>query len=180
MPAIQLFITQDDLPRIEDWLDQDAHIAQIVSVGAGQWKAKYAVELSMPGRWSLFHDMCGPLPLLAPKSGGEDADIADPFSGWTEQRLGADPSVPYFGAGHTGIFRLGIRPEREGVSHLTMQWVGNHYSGLGQVATDEAKTWWGRLRRFMLKDCERVDQNIKLTSSTYPYWATPRAIAARS
>lgn len=170
----------DDLPAIEAWLDGDGAIAQIVSEGEGKWRARMNVELGMPGRWHFFHIACGPLPLLMPKDSGEpDGEIADPFAGWTERRAGAEPTTPYFGPGHVGVFRFAIGREKEGVSNFTVQWIGDHYAILGQKAPDAAKKWWGRLRRFLLKDAVKVDALMRPATSRSPHWATPRAIAAR-
>jgi hypothetical protein len=48
------------------------------------------------------------LPLLREK-GRPDGVIEDPSVGWSEERTGADPTTPYFGAGHVGIFWLNVR-----------------------------------------------------------------------
>ncbi len=174
-------MTPEDLPRIAAWLDADGDIAQIVSIGENKWQARNNVELSAGGRWCLFHTACGPLPLLAAKNSDEpDSEIADPFAGWTERRPGAVPGTPYFGSGHVAIFRFNVGRMRDGVCSFTVEWIGDHYAVLGRKAPDAAKQWWGRLKRFVLKDAVKVDAKLRPTASRSPYWATPRALAART
>lgn len=172
-------MTPDDLPRIEAWLDAEDDIAQIVSIGENKWQARRVVELTIGGRWCLFHTACGPLPLLASRDSEEpDEDIADPFAGWTERRPGAVPGTPYFGSGHVAIFRLNVGPVHDDVSYFTVQWIGDRYSILGRKAPDAAKKWWARMRRFVLKDAVKVDSQMGPPKPRSPYWATPRALVA--
>ena len=69
-----------------------------------RWKAVRTVERLKDGNHKLWHIPAGPLPLLA--EDGPDRDIHDPWEGWTERRSGADPTTPYFGAGHPAEIRL--------------------------------------------------------------------------
>ena len=175
MPSIQFYSTFEDVKRISNWLVAEPNIALIESVGSGKWKAKHFFEINSVGRKCLFHDQCGPLPLLNSDSDSVGV-VADPFEGWTENRAGADKTTPYFGSGHTGIFWFNVRSnETRQLAVSSFEWIGNHYSVLGRMAPVEAKRWWHRLKRYTTKDCVKVDNQGKITLAKSPYWATPDA-----
>ncbi len=152
MAIIKMYLLNEDLKSLSEFLCAEKDIALIKSVGKGRWQAFTDFEITESGRHCLFHSAAGPLPLLAGNHGDPDGVISNPFEGWQENRAGANPKQPYFGSGHTAIFWLNVRLEDDGkVSMSYFEWIGNHYSILGRPAPDVAKKWWARLRRWVKK-----------------------------
>lgn len=162
MPSIPFYCAPSDLPALLDLFGDD--IAFIIADGDRRWRAVSVAgsgHLPCDGtRTALWHVPSGPLPLMGAEiikpNGLPDVeptrDILDPWSGWTEARTGANPSVPYFGAGHGGVFWLDLamtgREPGSQCGQSSLGWIGKRYpDGAPQVTVDR----WARLRRQIAK-----------------------------
>jgi hypothetical protein len=166
-----MYLAQDDVQGVLDLLNDDPEIAFVVSNGPGEWVAKSEVVTLSLSRTGLWHVPSGPLPLLRPKPDTHTDPLSDPWSGWIERLQGADPSTPYFGPGHPGIFWLNLHPEgwEEGsfCGLSSFEWIGNHYTALGSRAAPETERWWRRLRQRIAKRTRRVPRK-SLSSGEVP------------
>ncbi len=179
MPWLPLYLDHKDLQLSSQWLSSEEDIALIESAGPGDWKAVLDFEISKSGRYCLFHKNSGPLPLLTANSEEADEVIVDPFKGWSERRAGANPSFPYFGAGHPAIYWLNVRINPGGqIGFSSFEWIGNHYSIIGQPAPEPAKRWWNRLRRWVKKNAERIPRSGSIEGAHSEVWAFPAALEA--
>ena len=66
------------------------------------------------------------------------------------KKTGANPKVPYFGAGHPGVYWLNARTESTYNSDClglsSFEWIGNWYKAIGIEAHPATKKWWERLK----------------------------------
>lgn len=172
MGCLPMYLVEEDLKILSDFLRSENSISLIKSVGEGHWRAFSDFEINESGRYCLFHSEVGPLPLLAKRDSGEaDGEIADPFEGWQEKRTCSDPRQPFFGAGHPAIFWLNVRLRVEGkVGLSSFEWIGNQYANIGYPAPDVAKKWWGRLRRWVTKRSCRVPRFGALDGDRKEVW----------
>ncbi|HJT77944.1 MAG TPA: hypothetical protein VJ739_12145 [Gemmataceae bacterium] len=190
-------------------------MAQLVEV-KNRWRAVQRLDALPDGKYTLWHVPGGPLPLLAgdrrPRSrrqagrgftlaqalGHEDGTVPDPWAGWIERQPGADPSQPYFGAGHAAIIDLEVRtrevletyleedlltvrreihdPRMIGLSDFS--WIGNHYRIIGRPALAVTERWWGRLRRRVRRVATRVTRSGPLRGPHAEVYAFPAALDA--
>jgi hypothetical protein len=122
MAWLLFFADEDDRRLLLDRLNEDPEIAFIVSDGLvhpeasdtrpsstggyrRRWKAVDRVDELTYGHHSLWHAPAGPLPLVAEASSRGAAltawrnqpPIADPWSGWIEERSSAGLAEPLFG-----------------------------------------------------------------------------------
>lgn len=108
MPWLPLYTDTSDVAQLVAWLNAEQAIAFILPDGPKRWRAVRELDGPPPdGEIGLWHTESGPLPLLRSQVLHTllvpDGKIHDPFRGWQEQRTGADPRTPYFGAGHPGV-----------------------------------------------------------------------------
>src|SRR5271155_379318 len=145
MPWLPMYLLPEDVPSLLELLNTDDGIAFLVSDGPNRWIARRELIHLPVGRTALWHIPSGPLPLLDPKPSNQVCSILDPFSGWVEQRQGADPSTPYF-ADHPGALCLNLNLEgRDGGSICglsSFEWIGNHYAVIGRPAPPQTVRWW--------------------------------------
>jgi hypothetical protein len=140
------------------------------------------MEVLAQGRYCLWHIPSGPLPLFrgAKEKPGE---IANPFTGWSEVKAGANPSEPYFGAGHPGLFWLNINvigTPREGtpvVGLSSFEWIGNHYKMIGSPAPHATELFWKSLQRWVKKTATKVARGGPAARTAPEIWALPGAQA---
>lgn len=152
-----MYLNEKDLKLLSHWLNQESDIAIIKSIGERQWKAFDEISIESAGRYCLYHKKAGPLPLLNKKNLGDDITVKDPFSGWTEIRSGADPTQPYFGPAKSAVYWLNIRISSNSIIEMSsFEWVGNHYSIIGEPAAKATKKWWNRLRRWVKKQSTHI------------------------
>jgi hypothetical protein len=178
MAWLPMYIAQGDLKDLSDWLSNETDVALIKSVGKGQWKAINNFSIDESGRYCLFHSKSGPLPLLGCNSSEPDGEVDNPFEGWQEKRAGADPSSPYFGAGHPAVFWLNVCLDNKGkIGMSSFEWIGNHYAQIGSPAPDVAKKWWGRLGRWVRKQSVRVPRQGALDGTNKEIWTFNCAMA---
>ena len=157
MPWLPLYISTDDLTLISNWLSADEDISLITPLGAGEWQAVLRFEIRESGRYCLYHKGCGPLPLLSKNENDADSIVLNPFDGWKELRSGANPKLPYFGPGVPSLFFFNVRLEENNTIGLSsFEWIGDHYSIIGNSAPQLSKKWWGKLKRWTKKHAARV------------------------
>jgi hypothetical protein len=177
MPCIPLYATAVDFELLREWLNGDDEIAYIVAAGSRHWIAVPTVE-QLPGRRvCLWHTPSGPLPLLDNSRKETWPTVPNPWSGWEEVRTGADPSVPYFGAGHVGIIWLNMRPSGrdtpESIGQSSFEWIGNWYGIIGHPAAASTKLWWEKLRRRVKKAAAIVPRGGPQSSRKPEIFALP-------
>ena len=105
--------------------------------------------------------------------------ITDPWAGWTERRAGADKPVPFFGAGHPGVFWLKLRTAPKISGHVcgpsSFEWIGNLYKVLGNAAKPETIHAWNRLPGRIGKAVTKVPGGQLSSSQAATIWAFPEA-----
>ncbi len=172
-----MYLINEDLENLSEFLCSEKEIALITSVGEGRWQAFSDFEITDSGRYCLFHSGAGPLPLLAENREDPDEEVSNPFDGWQEKRAGANPDQPYFGSGHPAIFWLNLRLKEDGkVGMSSFEWIGNHYAQIGRPAPDVAKKWWGRLGRWVRKQSFKVPRQGELDGNSKEIWAFSSAM----
>jgi len=178
MPWLPLYATSGDLDAILDWLDEEPSLAFIEANGSGRWIARQRRK-TVCERYCIWHTPSGSLPLLQPGT-APDKVVEDPWQGWLEDRQGADPTVPYFGAGHPGIIWLNARPTAldspDMIGMSSFEWIGNRYSFIGQAAPASTAKWWQRLRRKIKKHAIAIPRSGPLTGDDPEIWTMPLAL----
>jgi len=171
MPWLPMYLVSQDAPPLLALLNEDPDLAFLVTAGAGRWIAHSRVPDLSLGRTALWNVPSGPLPLLGTTASDADEVVADPWAGWTENRKGADPAVPYFGAGHPGVIWSNLRIQARDVDSTcglsSFEWIGNRYAGIGSAATTRTERWWKSLRGRVRKITHRVPR-ARLDSSSPP------------
>ncbi len=172
MAWLPMYLIDEDLKSLSDFLRSEDEISLIKPVGKGRWQAFSDFEIGESGCYCLFHSGAGPLPLLAENHDDPDGEVSDPFEGWQERRAGANLNQPYFGAGHPAIFWLNARLKVDGkVGLSSFEWIGNHYAQIGKPAPDVAKKWWGRLGRWVRKQSFKIPRHGELDGNGKEIWA---------
>jgi hypothetical protein len=174
-----MYLAADYVALLSAMLNADEEIAILVTDGPRRWKAVLGLSTLSMGRIGMWHIPSGPLPLLAPDK--KDAlQVHDPLSGWNEMRTGADPTTPYFGAGHPGVIWLNLRPhpkERNSACGMSsFEWIGNHYSLIGNPATKATELWWRSLRRRIRRIAKKVPRQHLSSPSRSEIFAFPAAL----
>lgn len=177
MSWLPMYLNEDDLTELMDFLNSEKHMYSIRSMGKGKWRAVSEIDINETGRYCLFHSEAGPLPLLGSSPEEPDSEISAPFDGWCELRAGANPNQPYFGPGHPAIFWFNVRLNQDGVIGLSsFEWIGNHYAPLGNSAPEVSKKWWGRLGRWVKKRSERIPRTGDINGDKKEIWAFSGAL----
>lgn len=182
MPWLPLYAAERDLAELLAKLNASSEIAFVVPHGPGQWLAVKSLASLVAGRYCLWHVPSGPLPLFRGAS-EQPGQIADPFAGWTEVKAGAEPSTPYFGAGHPGVFWLNVRigtaspTEVPSVGLSSFEWIGNHYRIIGSSAQPETERFWRALQRWIKKVAVKVPRGGPSEPTSPEIWALAGAQA---
>jgi len=179
MAWLPLYIDHDDAMQLLGLLNADSEIAFIVADGPKKWVARQKLPVIPGRRVCLWHVPSGHLPLLT--SDGAARTVSDPWTGWTELRTGADPTTPYFGAGHPGIIwwniRLESRSSSSGIGLSSFEWIGNHYRIIGSGAEPSTEAWWAGLRKSVRKQkAKRVPRSGPIDGPRPEVWALPSAL----
>ena len=179
MPWIPFYASDDDFRLILERLNSDPEIAIIVSAGEGRWLARRETPAMTDGKHVLWHIPGGPLPLLRADPFAEAGTVEDPFSGWKEQRPGADPSIPFFGS-IPGIIELhksvngDVSSGALGLS--SFGWLGNRYRVIGKGASPATQSWWRRMQSWVKQAAtEKIPRGGH--SNSPEIWAFPAARA---
>ena len=179
MPWLPIYASDSDLEGIFSLLCADEEVAFLVSSGPKQWIAKSMVPYSGNARYCLWHIPSGPLPLLREK-GKSHGTVEDPWRGWVEECTGANPSTPYFGAGHPGIIWLNARSEsklkKDGLGMSSFEWIGNHYRIIGNPADASTERFWKKLGRSIKKNAIRIPRDGPWDGDRVEIWALPDAL----
>jgi hypothetical protein len=187
MPWLPVYIDHSDLASITDWLNAEDCIAFIVSEGPKRWVAVPTLDAPPgDGYVGLWHTESGPLPLtrgrLLHALMIPDGRIRNPFKGWREQRTGADPTRPYFGAGHPGVYWFRVRTRavhhEDGIGLSSFEWIGNRYRRIGHGAPEVTMKWWQRLRRWVKKQAVQIARSGRVDGPEPEIWAMPSALSA--
>lgn len=182
MPWLPLYLFDDDPDVLLTLLNNDPEAAFIVSDGIGRWKAVETQPALCGKRHAIWHVPSGPLPLLAAIHSDPDGEISDPWQGWTEKRAGADPSTPYFGAGHPGIFWLNLKNQSQAneqtIGLSSFEWIGHRYAKIGQVIEPSTDKWWKRLTATVKRSGRKVPRGGPDGSYAPEIYAMPGAVRA--
>lgn len=222
MTWLPIFIDEQDKKALLRWLNQQEEIAFIVPTGLKQWKAVSTVDDLPNGRHLLWHTPGGRLPRLVAERGEywfqeEDEEpvltqwqannlegfIVDPWSGWTEETIGAEASVPYFGAGSPCIIDLDIQTQHELYSECRMVegvivkersiyeenkiglsgfcWRGGRY----EVTPQQTLSWWEKMKQWVAAEAklladfpEKRDEEKGELEEAWGFYAFPSAYQA--
>jgi hypothetical protein len=156
MPWLPFYAASEDFDLVAERLNASEDLAYLVSAGPGRWVAVKTIDMLRPGRHCLWHIGSGPLPLVRGAE-QDDLSIANPFEAWAEARAGADPTTPYFGAGHPGVFWLNLKAEEQSsrgesvIGLSSFEWIGNHYKIIGSAAQPKTEAAWKGLRHWIGK-----------------------------
>ncbi|MFZ2163007.1 MAG: hypothetical protein WAW02_12380 [Sideroxyarcus sp.] len=179
MPWLPMYLTGIDAPTLIDLLSDDSEIAFLVTDGKKRWRAVDRLDTTNISRIGLWHIPSGSLPLLAERHGEPDSEIVNPWLGWEERRTGANPTTPYFGAGHPGVIWLNLQLQGKSNNSCcglsSFEWIGNHYKIIGKAATTETERWWKALRRNVSKITHKVPRHSLDSSSAPEILAFPNA-----
>jgi hypothetical protein len=179
MPWLPLYIDETDARRLLGLLNCDPEAAFIVSISPGKWIAQKSIDSVADFRYCLWHCPSGSLPLVG-GTGEPDGVISDPWAGWTELRAGADPRVPFFGAGHPGVIWWNVRTQSHrtsGIGLSSFEWIGNRYRILGFPAHPTTEAWWKRLRKLVKSQkAVRIPRSGPLDGRNAEIWSLPSAL----
>jgi len=191
MAWLPMYLLDEDVEFLNDWLNQEEEIAFLVSNGHKKWIAKnehyiltdIATQSFAEGKkfaipnyaeYNLWHVPSGKLPLLDVNMDGvklkfskedwnEDEKVENPWLGWTELRTGANSRVPYFGAGHPGVIHLEIKLSHdEDIRISNFGWIGNRYKIIGNGAESTTEKFWNKLRRMTKKVATQIPRGNTL------------------
>jgi hypothetical protein len=180
MSWLPFYACSADFDALLQHLNSTDDIAFLVSAGPRKWVAQKTVGSIQPGRMCLWHIGSGPLPLVQPGD-QQDLEVTNPFEAWAELRTGADPSAPYFGAGHPGVFWLNLGRDDvslQGVPTIALssfEWIGNHYKIIGNAAPPQTEGAWKALRRWMGRVATKVPRGGPAQPTPPEIWALPHA-----
>jgi hypothetical protein len=181
MPWLPLYQDAVDTRDLLASFNDDRDVAFVVSDGRGKWIARRKLASAPDARYCIWHLPSGPLPLFRGAQVPTGA-VEDPWSGWMESRAGADPTLPYFGAGHPGVIWWNVRTESVestgGIGLSSLEWIGNHYRVIGVAAHPATETWWKGLRKLVKqKGARRIPREGPVDGVGAEIWALPGALS---
>ncbi|MBX0334288.1 hypothetical protein K3G39_13675 [Pontibacter sp. HSC-14F20] len=166
MSWLPMYLAKQDVKLLNNWLNQEEELAFLISNGNSKWisKKEHVIIEDLSNQesgvgfveYNLWHVPSGSLPLLGLNS-VVSAQITDPWTGWTEVRPGANPTIPYFGAGHPGVINLEIKIAGAGEIPISnFGWIGNHYRIIGNGADRTTEKFWNKLKRMAKKEATQI------------------------
>lgn len=181
MSWIPFYADEGDFRPILERLNADEEIAIILRAGPRRWLARAQVPELPDGKYSLWHIPGGALPLLSTTSARADTTIANPFAGWTEQRMGTDDAIPYFG-NIPNVFELrkstGGSEFPDSIGLSSFGWLGNRYRSLGLGASAATERWWRQMQRWIKQAAVRkIPRWESPTPPAVEIWVFPSAYA---
>lgn len=182
MPWLPLYVFGEDPDILLAMLNDDVEAAFIVSDGNHRWKAVETLTTLAEERYAIWHVPSGPLPLLDAVHENPDGEITDPWKGWTEKRTGADPTTPYFGAGHPGIFWLNLKNRSQAnertIGLSSFEWIGHRYAKIGQGVEPATDKWWRQLNASVRRLSSKVPRGGPKGTFKPEIYALPGAVRA--
>jgi hypothetical protein len=187
MGWLPIFVDERDAKLLVDWLNQEAEIAFLVSVGGGKWKAEASVADLKDGEYSLWHIESGSLPLWC--GSHYQGTITNPWEGWTDLPLAESPTRPISGVNCPGVISLTLHTRHQPYSKQELnelsvcngllmrekdimivsdfQWIRDRYGS----APRQTHRWWRRLNYWVSR------QAVRLTPAgvRWSFWAFPSA-----
>ena len=172
MPWLPIYADKQDIEIIIDILNADNDIAFIIRDDSDssklRWKAVAQINDTSSERLCIWHIPSGPLPLY--KKTNFFSLINDPWCGWDD--LWADrvsPKTPYFGIGHVGVVWLNNHTlkDNDKLAISSFEWIGNHYSVIGNKAHPSTETWWKKLRGKIAKLSVKIGRTDALKPEIY-------------
>lgn len=181
MGYLPFYATNSDIDLLLEYLNGSEDLAFLESTGHNRWKAVKDIPNLAHRSYCLWHVPSGPLPLLRDFP-DRDRVISDPFKGWIEQVGGNDDSIPYFGSGHPGVFRLEINPVSSPLfpkqlqyEKSDFQWIGNHYRSIGKPALPETEKSWDSLRKWVKRNSTFISTYAPHFEGKKDIWCFPEA-----
>lgn len=182
VPWLPLYLFGDDTDIVRTMLNADPEAAFIVSDGINRWKAVKALDALAEKCHAIWHVPSGPLPLLPALSSEPIGQIVDPWQGWTERRKGADPTVPYFGAGHPGVIWLNLRNRNDAnertIGLSSIEWIGHRYAEIGHAVEPATDKWWKRLNTSIKRRSSKMPRGGPHGALKPEIYALPDAVRA--
>jgi hypothetical protein len=157
---------------------EDGDLALLAPVEGNFWRATLDVTLGQDGRFPLWHVPSGPLPLMPDGVGDAVGVIEDPFAGWRHLRFG--DGLPFFGSPPGLLWlnlRVGARQSGNTLGLSSLEWIGNYFAALGDVAPEVTKKRWSRLRSRFSKLGPRVPRGAIDRDRKPEVFALPDALA---
>lgn len=174
MPWLPIYAVETDMRWLFNSLSAESEIAFLVPAGNRRWIAAKTKEFTGDCRICLWHVPSGPLPLLRER-GKPESVVGDPWTGWTEERTGADPTTPYFGAGHFGVFWLNVCTAgrmKDAIGLSSFEWIGNRYAAAPEIT----ERFWKKLGRIIKKQAVCVPREGAWDGAHPEIWALPEAL----
>jgi hypothetical protein len=180
MPSFEIYADDEDNQRILHILNVDSEVAFIVANGHRRWIARQTLDHVQDGNYCIWHVDSGPLPLIGAQREISGV-IENPWSGWTEERTGGDPSVPWFGDSPGQIFwnvRVPDVTYKNKIGISAFSWIGNYWRPVGKPANPKTEKWWAKFRRMIKKIPSRLIPRIGPVDGPKPeIWALPSALS---
>jgi hypothetical protein len=180
MPYFSIYTDDDDNRRILLILNEDPEVAFIVAKGPGRWIARRTLDRVHGGDYCLWHVDSGPLPLVR-AHGTIFGTVEDPWSGWTEERAGGDPSLPWFHDSPGQIFWNVSVPDvtyKNKIGLSGFSWIGNYWRSVGKPADPKTEKWWAKFRRMIKKiPARRIPRIGPIDGPKPEIWALPSALS---
>jgi hypothetical protein len=160
-----VYATKRDADSIRTWINGEPEIAWIVKVSEQgctyHWKAVHAIDAIEEQAYALWHVRSGRLNVPSGDLKIPDTLIADPFAGWSQTiKQPTGVSTPWFGSNLPGPYHFNFAEagsEAPGsLARSDFSWHGDRFRPIGMPARPEAKRWWNKLRRFLLKSSVQV------------------------
>jgi hypothetical protein len=177
-----MYVLNTDVDLLVTHLDDDPDLAWLAADGPKRWKASPR-HPQLRGRIGLWHIPSGPLPRLdEDPTKAVSSWIHDPFEGWDELRPGRDPTTPYFGAGHPGVYWLNLRTDADrprrtaDIGLSSFEWIGNRYRAIGSPAHPTTEKHWRALRKWVAKVATKVPRTGNLDDPGAEIWAFREAL----
>lgn len=177
MPAISIYCMEEDRALLLNSLGGD--LAYIVPDGDKRWKAVKSFSPEDGSRTALWHVDGTPLSLFSADDDIPEKPIVNPWEGWEEELTGADPTTPYFGAGHPSVFWLNLNitghEDNSECGLTTIEWVGKRYAIIGNGPSQETVQKWTSLKRKISKSTKKIPLGGKRSTTRPEVFAFPYA-----
>lgn len=180
MPWLPIYASESDMRDVFSLLNSAEEISFLIGDGPGKWIASKKQDYAGDSRYCIWHIPSGSLPLLR-QNGQDNGIVPDPWRGWHEELQGADPTTPFFGAGHPGIIWLNARVhskrKKDGIGLSSFEWIGNHYRTIGNGALETTEKFWKKLGRMIKRGASRIPRNGSWDGPRAEIWALSEALS---